>query len=146
MRARRKLSGQQVTTIHEFELYTYDSDPDNPGGVKIGATRINGSPGAPEDFDVQKGGETVTIPGSEVGVDPLADYWLTYRKGDATIAAHLVAATARDDLLDWDLIFFAGPNADDSLRSAEDVEDGSGDDSQTFDTGSESPSGGGTLK
>lgn len=128
MRTRRKMSGQQVVEIDPWELYTYDPDTSVKNGVKVGA-RAQSSTGVgdnAEDFDVMKGGERVTVPGSEVDADGSTDYWVYWRKGDATITIVPVSGNTLADVYDWDRIFLPGDNADLSFTSAFDDDTGDG--------------------
>lgn len=132
MKLSRKLSAQQVVEIDDWELYSYDVDTgtDNGGTVKLGA-RAQDSPspgigGNAADFDAMKGGERVTIPGSEIDATHLTDYWVFWVRGDATISALPVVGNTLEDVYDWDVIFLPGDNADLSFTTALDQTGGGG--------------------
>lgn len=132
MKARRRLSAQQVVEIDAWELYSYDLDTatDNGGTVKLGArAQSSPSPGTGSfaaDFDARKGGETVTIPGSEIDATQLTDYWVFWVRGDATISAVPVVGNSIEDVYDWDVIFLPGDNADLSFTTVIDQSAGGG--------------------
>lgn len=138
---RNKLSGQQIIAVDDWELYTYDPDTSVKNGVKVGAREVGSGIGSnASDFRLRKGGETLTVPGSEVDADGTTDYWVYWERGASTITIVPVSGNDLADVYDWNRIFLAGDNADLSFTSAFDDDTGDGG------TGGDIGGGGQTLK
>lgn len=94
--------GSQVVaaSTEGFELYTYDAQPNSVGGVKVGARKAGttGVGANAQDFDVVKGGETVTVPGSEFSASELTKYHVFYR----STAGGVEGTQTKSSSLDWD--------------------------------------------
>lgn len=102
--------GQAVITATTagYELYSYDSST-AAGGVKVGARKAGttGVGANATDFDLRKGGETITVPGSEFSANENTKYHVFYARGAAGVDGTQTKSTA----LDWDRISLGAKTA-----------------------------------
>lgn len=98
-----RMGGADLIASESYLLYWQDFDTNSTGGIRVGARLEGGSSSnsSPADFDVQMGGETKTVPGSDQPASANTPYHVYWIEGDAAVSI----STTKSDAIGYDRIY-----------------------------------------
>lgn len=96
-----RMGAADLISDTSYVLFWSDTDTDSSGGIVVGARSegsINSSPG---DFNVQMGGETQTVPGSQEPASAEETYHVYWIEGGGSVSI----STDKSDAIGYDRVY-----------------------------------------